>query len=64
MHDAKVAKAKQLTQDFARRKAAALAQVTELLGSNGRTMDDLLAIALIKRIGHNEEINYLTAIER
>ncbi len=57
-------RAKELAQEFAQRKPAAIKQVSKFLASKGRTMDDLLANAITGRIGHNEEIDYLTAIER
>jgi hypothetical protein len=59
---AKATKVEQLAQEYARREPDAIEQITKLLATNGRTVDDLWADALINHDHHG--LDLLTTIER
>lgn len=58
-HDAKVQCSKQLAHDYAQRKPRAVDLVDKILASNGLTMEDLVADALVARGD-----TFLTGVER
>jgi Ribonuclease G/E len=49
---------------FASIAPASFKQVTKVLASSGRTMDDLIAIAVSDKIGFRSDHDYLTILER
>jgi hypothetical protein len=57
-------RAKDLTQQYGRGVPRAIKQVTKVLASSGRTMDDLIAIAVNDKRGFGSDHDHLTILER
>lgn len=62
LDEARANKAIELAQAYARCEPGAIKQVTELLASSGRTIDDLMADVIFKKLGHRND--HLTTMER
>jgi hypothetical protein len=62
LSSAKATKRQELVQEYAQRKPAAIRQVTKLLASRGRTLDDLMANVVTGKIGYRDD--HLAIMER
>jgi hypothetical protein len=60
-NDARDRKLKELIRDYARRDSIAVALIDELLIGAGKSIDDLLAEALVRALGYVERMDQLTA---
>jgi hypothetical protein len=57
-------RAKDLAQEYARGEPRVIKQVTKVLARSGRTIDDLMAIAVNDKIGFQSDHDHLTVLER
>ena len=55
-------KLKELMRDYARRESGAVALIDELLIGAGKSIDDLVAEALVRALDYVERMDHLTAI--
>ena len=62
LNTARAIRTKTIAQGYARREPQAVKQVHELLDEAGRTIDDLVAEALLKKLDDIDRFDRLTAI--